>query len=138
MRRKVLHGIYGLKNALCDHLQEVNESAVIFPTKVVLDETVLYSMASNIEDGECILKDYLCCELNNLAVVNECVPVVPLENNRYVNLSVFSDKVYYKTNLWRFVVSYNTKCRTLDCGHWIVVVVYEKLVAFIKQWHCGS
>ena len=132
----------GLKNALCDHLEEVNERAINFPTKVVLDENVLYSMASNREDGECILKDAtitLCCELNSLAVANECVPVVPFENNRFLHLSVFSDKVHYKANLRRFVVSYDTESGTLDCGCCVrkTSCVHKAMsLWFLKQTDC--
>ena len=55
-----------------------------------------------------------------------------------MHLSVFFNKVHYKANLQRFVVSYDTESRTLDYG-----VAYEKLVVdkamalwFLKQTDC--
>ena len=54
--------------------------------------------------------------LNKLAMEKDKNPLAVFEDGYVKHFSVFSEKIHYKAKLSRFVVSYNPKLGTLDCG----------------------
>ena len=57
-----------------------------------------------------------CKALNKLAMEKDKNPLAVFEDGYVKHFSVFSEKIHYKAKLSRFVVSYNPKLGTLDCG----------------------
>ena len=57
-----------------------------------------------------------CKALNKLAMEKDKNPLTVFEDGNVKHFSVFSGKIHYNGKLSRFVVSYNPKFGTLDCG----------------------
>ena len=57
-----------------------------------------------------------CKALNKLAIEKDKNPLAVFEDGNVKHSLVFSEKIHYNANFSRFVVSYNPKLGTLDCG----------------------
>ena len=76
--------------------------------------------------------------INNLAIANEKQPVVAFDNEGNLHMSVFISKVHYNAKLKRFIVSYNTTYKTLNCGcgtRKIVCIHKAMSIWFLEQTH---
>ena len=92
-------------------LKTVTADQTLFP------EPVLFS--DDITDEIGVLKYEAivpCKELNETASLRNKNPVVCFNDGQYKHLSVISNKIHYNAKLGQFIVSYNQKSGTLDCG----------------------
>ena len=101
----------GLKNELCDHLKTVTAHQTLFPEPVLLSDNIIYEIG--VLKYETIVK---CKELNEKASLRNKNAVVCFDDGQYKHLSVISNKIHYNAKLGQFIVSYNQKYGTLDCG----------------------
>ena len=101
----------GLKNEFCDHLKTVTADQTLFPDPVFLSDNIIDEI--RVLKYETIVK---CKELYEKASLRNKNAVVCFDDGQYKHLSVISNKIHYNAKLRRFIVSYNQKSGTLDCG----------------------
>ena len=101
----------GLKTELCDHLKTVTAHQILFPESVLPSDNIIYEIG--VLKSQTIVK---CKELNGKASLRNKNAVVCFDDGQYKHLSVISNKIHYNAKLGRFIVSYNQKSGTLDCG----------------------
>ena len=102
---------FGLKNEPCGHLKTVAADQTLFPEPVLLSNNIIDEIG--VLKYETIVK---CKELNEKASLRNKNAVVCFDDGQYKHLSVISNKIHYNAKLTRFIVSYNQKSGTLDCG----------------------
>ena len=105
----------GLQNELCRHLKSVSAKNSFYPEKTILHDDVIDSISENkyIFKQKAVEK---CKALNKLAIKKDKNPLAVFEDGNVKHFLVFSEKIHYNAKLSRFVVSYNPKLGTLDCG----------------------
>ena len=101
----------GLKNELCDHLKTVTADQTLFPEPVLLSDNIIDEIG--VLKYKTIVK---CKQLNEKASLRNKNAIVCFDDGQYKHLSVLSHKIHYNAKLGRFIVSYNQKSGTLDCG----------------------
>ena len=101
----------GLKNEFCDRWKTVTADQTLFPDPVLLSDNIIDEIG--VLKYETIVK---CKELYEKASLRNKNAVVCFDDGQYKHLSVISNKIHYNAKVGRFIVSYNQKSGTLDCG----------------------
>ena len=129
----------GLRNELCRHLGQVVAANTSFPEPAVLLDEILDSLGPGDESFDKILKVETiekCKELNTISFKNNITPVVSMDAESFLYLSVYNGKRHYCAPLNHFIVMFTKKASLLDCrccNRKINCIYKAMAIWFLKQ-----